>query len=367
MIAEALLRARPRARQRVDYLRWYAPHQFANGKVPCCVDARGADPVAGERQPRRVHLPRRRGLPLHAAIARCSRAMWPHVAAAVRYIDSLRAASARRRLRRRTTRCSAACCPRRSATKAIRPSRCIRTGTTSGRCKGYASASMLAARARHARRGAQLARARATSSVATSSRSLARRARRARHRLPAGLRRARRLRSDVDDDRASRRAASSSAAAAGSAARDIRALLARVRRAPRRRKRLGRLHAVRAAQRRRVRAPRLARARARAARPSSSRAAARRRGTSGPRSSAATRGSRASSATCRTAGSHPTTFARCSTSSPTSAMPRSDRARPRGMPAVVARTGAASRCATCARPTGHCRYASAERARAARR
>ena len=28
-----------------DYLRWYAPHQFANGKVPCCVDARGADPV----------------------------------------------------------------------------------------------------------------------------------------------------------------------------------------------------------------------------------------------------------------------------------------------------------------------------------
>ena len=24
---------------------WYAPYQFASGKVPCCVDARGADPV----------------------------------------------------------------------------------------------------------------------------------------------------------------------------------------------------------------------------------------------------------------------------------------------------------------------------------
>ncbi len=28
-----------------DYLRWYAPYVFDNGKVPCCVDSRGADPV----------------------------------------------------------------------------------------------------------------------------------------------------------------------------------------------------------------------------------------------------------------------------------------------------------------------------------
>jgi hypothetical protein len=27
------------------FLDWYAPYVFANGKVPCCVDARGADPV----------------------------------------------------------------------------------------------------------------------------------------------------------------------------------------------------------------------------------------------------------------------------------------------------------------------------------
>jgi glycogen debranching enzyme len=28
-----------------DYARWFAPYQFDSGKVPCCVDRRGADPV----------------------------------------------------------------------------------------------------------------------------------------------------------------------------------------------------------------------------------------------------------------------------------------------------------------------------------
>jgi hypothetical protein len=28
-----------------DFLRWYAPHQFADGRIPCCVDGRGADPT----------------------------------------------------------------------------------------------------------------------------------------------------------------------------------------------------------------------------------------------------------------------------------------------------------------------------------
>ena len=28
-----------------EFLEWFAPYQFANGKVPCCVDRRGADPV----------------------------------------------------------------------------------------------------------------------------------------------------------------------------------------------------------------------------------------------------------------------------------------------------------------------------------
>jgi hypothetical protein len=44
MIGDALLRL-GQAQVAADYLRWYAPYQFASGKMPCCVDARGADPV----------------------------------------------------------------------------------------------------------------------------------------------------------------------------------------------------------------------------------------------------------------------------------------------------------------------------------
>ena len=44
MISEGLLRM---GREDVvrDYVQWYAPFQFDNGKVPCCVDHRGSDPV----------------------------------------------------------------------------------------------------------------------------------------------------------------------------------------------------------------------------------------------------------------------------------------------------------------------------------
>ena len=28
-----------------EFIEWFAPHQYANGKIPCCVDQRGADPV----------------------------------------------------------------------------------------------------------------------------------------------------------------------------------------------------------------------------------------------------------------------------------------------------------------------------------
>ena len=44
MMAEGLNRL-GHADLSAEYLRWYAPHVFDNGKVPCCVDARGADPV----------------------------------------------------------------------------------------------------------------------------------------------------------------------------------------------------------------------------------------------------------------------------------------------------------------------------------
>ena len=88
MIGAALLRLGHPERVRA-FLDWYAPYQFPNGKVPCCVDARGADPVPendshGE---------------LIYAIAEYFRytgdtaflvKMWPHVTSAVAFMDSLR-------------------------------------------------------------------------------------------------------------------------------------------------------------------------------------------------------------------------------------------------------------------------------------
>jgi len=44
MIAESLLRLNHQ-QAAIDYANWFAPFQFDSGKIPCCVDARGADPV----------------------------------------------------------------------------------------------------------------------------------------------------------------------------------------------------------------------------------------------------------------------------------------------------------------------------------
>ena len=88
MIAETLLRL-GHARLAADYLRWYAPHQFANGKVPCCVDARGADPVPENDSPGELIF-------LAGEIYRYTRdrallaEMWRHVDAAARYMGTLR-------------------------------------------------------------------------------------------------------------------------------------------------------------------------------------------------------------------------------------------------------------------------------------
>jgi hypothetical protein len=72
-----------------DYIRWFAPYQFADGKVPCCLDARGADPVA-------EHDSHGEFIFLVAEYARLTgdlslaREMWPHVEKAANYIDFLR-------------------------------------------------------------------------------------------------------------------------------------------------------------------------------------------------------------------------------------------------------------------------------------
>jgi F5/8 type C domain/Carbohydrate binding domain (family 11) len=89
MIADALLRLGEIDAVR-EYVDWYVPYQFANGKVPCCVDHRGSDPVPendshGELIHAIAQLYRYTGD--KAELAR----HWPHVASAIAYMDALRA------------------------------------------------------------------------------------------------------------------------------------------------------------------------------------------------------------------------------------------------------------------------------------
>jgi hypothetical protein len=89
MMAEGLLRT-----GHADVVRafadWYAPHQFSSGKVPCCVDARGSDPVPendshGELIFTIAELYRY----THGRAA--LQTLWPHVQRAIAYMDTLRA------------------------------------------------------------------------------------------------------------------------------------------------------------------------------------------------------------------------------------------------------------------------------------
>ncbi|MBO9717118.1 MAG: discoidin domain-containing protein [Pseudoxanthomonas sp.] len=89
MISEGLLRlGRPEVVR--DYLEWYAPYQFDNGKVPCCVDDRGSDPVPendshGELIFNIAEYWRYTGD--RAFLEK----MWPHVSGAFGYMEQLRA------------------------------------------------------------------------------------------------------------------------------------------------------------------------------------------------------------------------------------------------------------------------------------
>jgi len=88
MMSEALLRmGRPDvARAFAD---WYGSHRFASGRVPCCVDFRGADPVSeNDSQGEYIFLVSElyRFTRDRAALER----EWPSVLAAARYMDKLR-------------------------------------------------------------------------------------------------------------------------------------------------------------------------------------------------------------------------------------------------------------------------------------
>jgi hypothetical protein len=72
------------------FAEWFAKYQYEDGKVPCCVDHRGADPVPENDSHGELIF-------LIAEIHRYThddafvRRLWPHVDAAARYIDTLRA------------------------------------------------------------------------------------------------------------------------------------------------------------------------------------------------------------------------------------------------------------------------------------
>ena len=94
MIADALLRLGDLGVAR-EYVDWYAPHQFANGKVPCCVDHRGADPVPeNDSHGELVHAIAQ--LYRYGGDRAELRKNWPHVAAAIAYMDGLRAGETQR-------------------------------------------------------------------------------------------------------------------------------------------------------------------------------------------------------------------------------------------------------------------------------
>lgn len=72
-----------------EFADWYGQHLFANGKVPCCVDFRGADPVPeNDSHGQYIHLLAQ----LHrytGDVARLERD-WPKLDAARRYMEGLR-------------------------------------------------------------------------------------------------------------------------------------------------------------------------------------------------------------------------------------------------------------------------------------
>ena len=89
MISEAMLRMGD-TDVAGDFLAWYAPRQFADGKIPCCVDDRGADPTAeNDSEGELIYLAAE--IYRYTGDKAALRRVWPHVLAAADYMDTLRA------------------------------------------------------------------------------------------------------------------------------------------------------------------------------------------------------------------------------------------------------------------------------------
>ncbi|MEL1266218.1 discoidin domain-containing protein [Pseudoxanthomonas putridarboris] len=88
MISEGLLRmGRPEVVK--EYVEWYAPYQFDNGKVPCCVDDRGSDPVP-ENDSHGELIFNIAEYWRYTGDTAFLRRMWPHVQGAFAYMEELR-------------------------------------------------------------------------------------------------------------------------------------------------------------------------------------------------------------------------------------------------------------------------------------
>jgi hypothetical protein len=72
-----------------SFIEWFAGYQYANGKVPCCVDGRGADPVP-EHDSHGEFIYLVMEYWRHTGDRPLLEAMWPHVVKAADYLDSLR-------------------------------------------------------------------------------------------------------------------------------------------------------------------------------------------------------------------------------------------------------------------------------------
>lgn len=91
MMAEGLNRL-GHADLSAEYLRWFAPYVFDNGKVPCCVDSRGADPVP-ENDSHGEFVFLAAETYRYTGDLELLRASWPQVQGAIRYMDELRAST----------------------------------------------------------------------------------------------------------------------------------------------------------------------------------------------------------------------------------------------------------------------------------
>jgi len=88
LISDALLRLSMPEVVR-EYINWYVGFQYPDGKVPCCVDSRGADPVPeNDSHGELIYLIAE--YYRHTQDRELASRVWPHVVTAVNYIDKLR-------------------------------------------------------------------------------------------------------------------------------------------------------------------------------------------------------------------------------------------------------------------------------------